>query len=102
MLVAVTLSLLMSHPGFGDDRKEREREEVREGLRRGVILPLSDILTIVSQHAPGDIIKTELEHDDGGSLIYAIKVLGKDGRVRKLKIDAFTGRILRTKTEDSD
>ncbi|MBL8267761.1 PepSY domain-containing protein [Steroidobacter sp.] len=99
-LIAVVLSLLLADPSLADDRSERE--QVRDALRRGAILPLSGILAIVAKHTPGNVIKTELESDDNGTLIYAIKVLGTDGRVRKLKLDAHSGRILRTKTEDSD
>ena len=97
-----TALLVLANPGFSDDSNEREQDEVREGLRRGTIMPLSRILTVAARHAPGDVIKIELEHDDEGALIYNIKVLGKDGQVRKLKIDARTGVVLRTKTVDPD
>lgn len=98
-LLAGALSLLLPGAGFSGDRKEQD--QVREALQRGTILPLSMILAIVSKRAPGNVIKVELEGDDG-MLIYGIKVLGTDGRVRKLKIDAHDGNILREKTEGPD
>jgi uncharacterized membrane protein YkoI len=98
-LLAGALSLLLPGAGLSGDRKEQD--QVREALQRGTILPLSRILSIASKRAPGSVIKIELE-DDGGKLIYGIKILGTEGQVRKLKIDAHDGSILREKSEDPD
>lgn len=68
----------------------------------GTPLPLAEILTIVAQRAPGNILEIDLEHDDAGTLMYGIKVLGADGQVRKLKIDANSGVVVQTKTAESD
>lgn len=71
----------------------REQDAVREALRRGEILSLSKILAIASEKVPGDVLKVELEREDG-TLIYEVEVLTSAGRVRELKINARTGAIL--------
>lgn len=68
--------------------KGSDHEIAYEALRRGEILPLSRILAIAAERAPGEVLKVELE---AKRMQYKIKVLGKDGVVRKLHLDARTG-----------
>src|SRR3546814_9916253 len=58
--------------------------EARELLQRGEIVPLAQILEVVAQRVPGDVIEVELERDDG-VWEYKVKVLTATGRVRKLR-----------------
>jgi uncharacterized membrane protein YkoI len=72
--------------------------EARELLERGEILPLAQILTVVQQHVPGDVIEVELERDDG-VWKYEVKVLTQSGRVRKLYLDARNATVLKIKDD---
>jgi uncharacterized membrane protein YkoI len=93
-LLLSTLSLGMS-TGLADKKdRKKEHEVVREALQRGEVLPLDKILAIASQQVPGDVIEVELEQDKLG-LIYEIKILTGNGRVREVKIDARTGNVLK-------
>lgn len=93
LLLLGSLSLGLS-TGLADkpDRKQ-EHNLVREALQRGEVLPLVKILAIANQQVPGDVIEVELE-DEHGALIYEIKILTGTGRVREVKIDARTGKVL--------
>jgi uncharacterized membrane protein YkoI len=71
----------------------REQDAVREALTKGEILPLTRILAIAAEKVPGDVLKVEIEREDG-TLIYEVEVLTSAGRVRELKINAKTGAIL--------
>lgn len=99
--VFVACALLLSTLSFGvstglaDKRdKRKEHEVVREALQRGEVLPLVRILAIANQQVPGDVIEVELEQDKVG-LIYEIKILTGNGRVREVKIDARTGNVVK-------
>lgn len=94
VLATSVLSLVLTTSGLSDDRKQSEPDRVREALRRGEIMSLTQILNIASRNVPGNVIKIELEYDDGDTLIYAIKVLDNDGQVHKLNIDARSGVVL--------
>jgi uncharacterized membrane protein YkoI len=75
-----------------------EDVDARELLRRGEILPLVRILDIVQRNVPGDIIEIELDRDDddgASTWEYEVEVLAVDGAVRKLKIDARSGDVLK-------
>lgn len=98
---AVALVLLLSTLSLGvstglADKKDRKKEHtvVREALQRGEVLPLVKILAIASQQVPGDVIEVELEEEKIG-LIYEIKILTSNGRVREVKIDARTGTVIK-------
>lgn len=74
--------------------KDKDHEAARQALARKEILPITRILKIVEQHLPGDVLEVELE-DDKGRFIYEVKVLGVNGRVREVEIDARTGAVLK-------
>jgi uncharacterized membrane protein YkoI len=91
LCLAIALALPSS---FADDRKEqREQDAIREALQRGEVLPLVRILALAQQAVPGDVIEVELERKHG-ALVYEIKVLTASGRVREVKLDARTGKVL--------
>jgi uncharacterized membrane protein YkoI len=75
------------------DEKRAEHDLVREALKRGEVQPLTTILATAAQAVPGDVIEVELEEDDD-VLVYDIKVLTAQGRVREVKIEASTGKVL--------
>lgn len=97
----LALVLLLSLLGLGlstghADKRDRKNEHsvVRRALERGEVLPLTKILAIANQHVPGDVIEVELE-DEKKALVYEIKILTGTGRVREVKIDARTGKVLK-------
>jgi hypothetical protein len=48
---------------------------------------------------PGEVKETELERE-GGSARYEVEVLGKDGKLHEVAVDADTGRVLGQETDD--
>jgi uncharacterized membrane protein YkoI len=91
-LVAGTISLLA--PAFaGSDLSERQ---IRELVRQGRILPLERILERHREFGRLLDLEVEAEH---GMIIYELEMLGRDGRVRELEIDAANGDILKQKIE---
>lgn len=88
---AVTVLLaLLSASAFSDDK---DHKEVRDALAKGEVLPLTRILTIAQEKAPGDVIKVKLSDEDG-RLVYELKVLAASGRVLEVELDARTGAVL--------
>ena len=77
----------------GDHDEARAAVEAREAL------PLTRIMEIAQRTVPGEIVEVELEREDG-RLIYEVEVLTRTGRVRKVEIDARSGRVLDVEDED--
>jgi uncharacterized membrane protein YkoI len=73
--------------------------EVRRLLDSGEILPLEIILKNVRQTFPGKILEVELEKEDH-HIVYEIEILGSDGIVREVYMDAKSGILLFEKEDD--
>ncbi|MBB6093589.1 putative membrane protein YkoI [Povalibacter uvarum] len=93
-IVCVAIALGAAAGLADSDDKKREHDAIRSALQRGEALPLTRILSIAQQAVPGDVIEVEIETKKD-ALIYEIKVLTANGRVREVKIDARTGSILK-------
>ena len=72
----------------------KDHERAQQARERGEILPLERILSLVGQRIPGDVVKVELEREDG-IWVYEIKVIDARGRLMEVEIDARTGGILK-------
>ena len=100
-LFVLACACLPAHAGDDD------HVEARRLLQQGEILPLAKVLEVVRQHVPGDVIEVELERDDDEDgkpravpvWEYEIEVLTASGVVRKVKIDARTGVVLKVKDD---
>ena len=92
----MTFMILSSPPiVLADD----DHIEARRLLDSGEILPLEVILNNVRQEHPGKLLEVELDKEDG-RIVYEIEILGKDGVVKEVYIDARTGKLLFAKEDD--
>ncbi|WP_404300896.1 PepSY domain-containing protein [Alicycliphilus denitrificans] len=73
-----------------------DHELARQALQQGQVLPLRQVLDKIEREHQGQVLKIEFEEDDG-RYIYEIRLLQKDGRMAKLKVDAVDGRVLKIK-----
>lgn len=76
-----------------------DHELARQALERGQVLPLRTVLDQVERDYQGHVLKVQFEHEDG-RFIYEIRLLQKDGRMAKLKVDAVDGRVLQIKRKE--
>ena len=80
----------------GADQADHDRAQ--QALQAGQVLPLHEVLQRIRQNYPGQVLEVELE-EDGGRLIYEVKLLEPGGQVRKLKLNAQTAAILPRKNK---
>lgn len=79
---------------------EQDHERARQALERGEVLPLRTILDKIARDYPGEVVEVELERERG-TWIYEIELIGADGRLVKLEIDAGSAAVLRVKGRGS-
>lgn len=97
----IFLSLLgVSHPAFADDDDERDHEIARKAMIEGRIRPLTEIIDGLKAEFPGQIIGVELEVQKNGTFNYEFKVLTADGKLKEVKVDAATAKILTIEDDD--
>lgn len=73
--------------------------EARRLFESGEILPLEVILEKVRQVLPGKVLEVELENEDR-KVVYEMEILGDDGVIREVYVDAKSGEILSAKEDD--
>jgi uncharacterized membrane protein YkoI len=86
---AAVVAASATAPAFSGSEQDQARESVESGQAR----PLKDILRDVRGQVDGRVLDAQLD-EVGGRLTYRVKVLGRDGRVQILTIDAQTGQVL--------
>ena len=72
----------------GKDCK-RGQDCARDAFKTGEIRPLSEVLAAVKDKVPGEVVKVELEREDG-EWVYEVKVLTPNGRRKEVEINAKT------------
>ena len=95
VLLAAFMILSPLYTAMADD----DYIEARRLLDSGEILPLEIILKNVRQIFPGKVLEVELEKE-GNKIVYEIEILGGDGVIGEIYIDARTGKQLFSKEDD--
>lgn len=95
-----TALALLFAPVSGVTGGERDHDRARQALKAGEVMPLVTILERVALQHPGQVLEVELERDDG-AWIYELRVLGPDGGLVKIKVDARTGAVLKSRKDRS-
>ncbi len=95
-LLAATLLIALAPATMARDHDEHRRDEVRRAVEVGEIKSLADILTAVRGKLPGEVVRVEIERDDG-RWRYELRVVDDKGRLYEVEIDARSGEIERIK-----
>ena len=95
----LTAFLMAALAAVGTAAASDDHDRARRAVDEGRILPLKEILSRAQGAYPGQVIEAELE-DEGGAIVYEIKILTADGRVMKLYYKAATGELLKVKGRD--
>lgn len=78
---------------YGDDYWSNHWQHPR--YRR---ISLEQAIAIALQRVPGNVVKAELDNDDG-HLVYEIDIRTANGAKYEVKVDANTGQIIRVKLD---
>jgi len=88
---------------LADDRDhgdgDRDHERARKALEEGQALPLTEILERVRHKLDGEVIGVEFDRRRN-RYVYEFKVIGADGRLREIRVDALSADILRIEDEE--
>lgn len=84
-LVALLAGPALAPAGAGGTARAQQ-SLVREGLSE------DDAVALVRQQTDGKVIRVD-RSGDGASLVYRIRVVTPDGRLREYRVDAATGRV---------
>jgi uncharacterized membrane protein YkoI len=68
-------------------------EDTREHVQRHGLIPLNDVVRSARGGAQADLISARL-CETAGNLVYMIAMLGRDGKVMRLTVDARSGDVI--------
>lgn len=100
---ALLAVVLAAQPTAADDdhkeeRRHRDREinqdAVRDAVQRGEIRPLAEVLKAGEAALPGQVLGVKLKHKNG-RLVYELKILSGQGRVREVYVDGASLEIIK-------
>jgi uncharacterized membrane protein YkoI len=76
--------------------KARDHDEAHRAVERGEMRPLAEILTDIRGKLPGDVVRVEIERENG-VWYYEFRTVDAQGRLFEVLVDGRTGEINRIK-----
>lgn len=91
--ILIAVMLLLAPAASPSAAADANHERARQAVEAGEAKPLAAVLEAIRRQHPGRALDAKLE-SGGDRLVYRIKWLGDDGKVRDIRADARTGQIL--------
>jgi uncharacterized membrane protein YkoI len=95
-MMALLFALACSATGARADDRKHDQDMVRQAVERGEIKTLADILTVVRNKLPGEVVRVKIEQKRS-RWYYELRVADAKGRLFEVYVDAQTGAIERVK-----
>jgi uncharacterized membrane protein YkoI len=90
---AVLTALLTSAAAAAERPRCLSRAEQRAAIAAGEAIPLAAARRMLRQRTGGELVRARLCHD-ANRLIYLLTVLARDGKVRRVTVDATNGTVI--------
>jgi hypothetical protein len=92
LIVVPALLVLLQSPAAAQDHC-LSRAEQRAAITAGKAITLAEVRRLLRQHMAGELVRARL-CQESGRLIYQLTVLSRDGRVRRVTVDAGNGTVI--------
>jgi uncharacterized membrane protein YkoI len=99
MSLAFLVFALLLSPALAEAAAVQERPrcltraEQRAAIQAGEAIPLAAVRRILRQRMVGELVRARLCHESN-RLIYLLTVLSRDGKVRRVSVDATNGTVI--------
>lgn len=99
LILALTVGtvLALGTPAWSDKKKDEEGDIA--ALAKDAKVTIDQAIKTATEKVPGTVVEAELEkkHD---KTIWEVEVLGTDGKVTEVHIDAASGAVIDTEAKD--
>ena len=95
VILAVGTVLVLGSPAWSD--KEEDDGDIA-ALAKDSKISIDQAIKTASKKVPGTVVEAELEKKHGKT-IWEVEVLGADGKVTEVHIDAATGAVIDTEAK---
>lgn len=96
---AVVLTLAIGLVTLGSAADDDDHDRARALREDDRVLPLAEILERIAEKVPGRLLEAEFE-EEHGRYVYELEILGPDGAVHEVLVDAASGVLLSRELED--
>lgn len=97
LVLTVGTVLALGSPAWSDKKKDKEDDIA--ALAKEVTVTIEQAVKTAVEKVPGTVVEAELEkkHD---KTVWEVEVLGADGKVTEVHIDAVSGAVIDTEAKD--
>ncbi|MGH7227628.1 MAG: PepSY domain-containing protein [Nitrospiraceae bacterium] len=97
LLVALIGStLILSVPAWSNEKGGKDEDESKVAdLAKTAKVTIHDAIKTASDKMPGTVVEAELERKHGKT-VWEVEIVGADGKVTEVHIDADTGAVIDT------
>lgn len=97
LALAAGTVLALGTPAWSDKKKDKEEDVA--ALAKEAKVTIDQAIKTATEKVPGTVVEAELEkkHD---KTVWEVEVLGGDGKVTEVHIDAATGTVIDTEAKD--
>lgn len=97
LVLAVGTVLTLGTPAWSDKKKDEEGDIA--ALAKDAKVTIDQAVKTATEKVPGTVVEAELEkkHD---KTIWEVEILGADGKVTEVHIDAANGTVIDTEAKD--
>lgn len=97
LALAAGAVLLIGSPALSDKKKDADGEVA--ALAKDAKVTIEQAIKTATEKVPGTVVEAELEqkHD---KTVWEVEVLGADGKVTEVHIDAATGAVIDTEAKE--
>jgi len=99
LLLSLALAAGAISPAVVTADRDVDSKTVRQWVEEGRVLPLEDLLSRHRERIAGRLLDLEVEREHG-RIVYELEVVGEDGLVREIYLDAQSGEWLGEELED--
>jgi uncharacterized membrane protein YkoI len=100
--IIVGTMLLFSVPAWSDDKGKKEKEDIKvTDLVKDAKVTIDQAIKTAGDKVQGTIVEAELEKEHGKT-VWEVEVLGADGHVMQVHIDAATGDVIDTEIKKDE
>jgi len=92
-LACLLVAVLLSPAAAEEQPRCLTRAEQRAAISAGEAIPLAAARRMLRQRTGGELVRARLCHD-ANRLIYLLTVLSRDGKVRRVTVDATNGSVI--------
>lgn len=87
------LTLSAAHDPHSWHDEDHSYDKARRAVELGKALPIDQVIAHLRSHYSGDIVAVEYEHEFD-QWVYEFKVIDKQGRLRRIHLNAGTGELV--------